>query len=224
MNKTYFIDDIFSRFFYENIFSEFLKKKIKADNCIALKENVILSKINDEKLKISDYTKLILDLKAKMCEYNGKIIKDKTYIATLNERIQFEPLEDYIKTGMIAKKAKVEQEIERITMEKANLYQNCQKYQSSIDESIQLIQNFDCDLEILTEERSLKKLFPVEALKEARKKTKFLRDSTQLYKITTSKKIFDKKQNCNFSRVWFVKFNKFVLITMFSYFYLKIKI
>ena len=224
LNKTYLVDDIFDRFFYEDVFSTFLKKKAEIGDHINAKEVNAYTRIEDEALKINENQKLIKDTNIKIKQIGGKINKDETYCSRLDSKLNGNFLEENVKVGMSVKRIKVQENILKLQENIAELYNNINDCKKQISESEHVINNIKCDIELIQIEKELIKLYPFDALKAAQKKLNFVRDSRRLHVPEGIKKIWNKKENCNFSRVWFVKFNKFVLITMFSYFYLKIKI
>lgn len=224
LNKTYFVDDIFSKFFYEEIFSALMKKKIKTIKDVDEKEDIETTKLKGEEVIVNDQQIYVFNLKANLKNLYKKKYRYGHYLVKLFVKTRDAFLEDKLKAEISLKKEKLLLKISKVLTEIIDLCNNVKEAKKNIKKSNSFIKSILINFENLNLKKSRLNLFSIKALKEAKKKLNYLKDETKLYKAPAPKKALKKKENYNFSRVWFIKFNKFILITMFSYFYKKIKV
>lgn len=224
LNKTYLVDDIFRHFFYENVFSPFLEKREKLKKRID-KENIPEKvKLDCEEVKIIEQRALIKELQSLLKTAFAKKTVSVIHRRRLKKELSSSDTKDLRILELLIEIKNIEVDIEVSKLKVVELSKKTEDYYKNIEVSSDKIKSISCI--IMTESRKRlaeSNLFPLETLKEAKKKINFLKDATRLYQAPPLKKSLGKKENYNFSRVWFVKFNKFVLITMFSYFYLRVK-
>lgn len=204
MNKTYFVDDLFSRFFYDDIFTSHIKKIGELEKHIASKEDVILLQIKDMTNKIIECENFIKSINDSIISMNSKIKNLRLNIDINKERSKTLTLNlsnDLPKVDFLAKEIEFQKKIQKFEENVINYNKDIIDYKKQICDYQTLVMNLERDFENIKLERASIKLFPINALKEAKKKINFLKDSTKLFKIEKTKKIFDKKENCNFSRV-----------------------
>lgn len=221
---------MFTRFFYDSVFSVFTEKELKIRKQIDEEKKTLNVQIKNSLLKIDEKTAQIDSLKVLLKEYSSEIhkcaIAKKNFLKDLNTKHIAEGNEIMINVL----NSKISDSDKSISNNNSKLNDTKKQINliygeiASINQQIKELQD---KIELVFNEKmydSNLHLFPFEVIKEARRKLYFVRDTKKLYKEPAIKKARNKKENFNFSRVWFVKFNKFVLITMFSYFFKKVDV